>query len=309
MLLVLRKNVFPFPDEAYVTMGNFAKTPFYARVGREYLRYGHYERNVLPATFTQLLTQTHADAIEIGFVDWHGFNGSVATFRSFPRPPAVGPFGGPAGIPRNVHVNNVAVQLGYDYQNGPFSAEMSVDWLLDMSSVNFIGTPNANHVGLGVPSSGRRRSAIAATIKANWNAFDMMAQYTSSINRFNPANMNFNVGPFIGLGTGARPTAWMIALGYTFTMMNNNDSHVGINYQMTHNALALGLPRYRVQGDATVDVWKNTSVGVTLVYDKDYGVTSAGTLNAAGAFGVANMFTGSNRSNFTGLLGVNARFA
>ena len=61
------QNVFPFPDEAYITMGNFAKSPFYGRVGREYLRFGHYERNVLPATFTQLLSQTQADVMEVGF--------------------------------------------------------------------------------------------------------------------------------------------------------------------------------------------------------------------------------------------------
>ena len=73
--------------------------------------------------------------------------------------------------------------------------------------------PNANHVGMFVPPSARRRSAIAATIKANWNAFDMMAQYVSSINRFSPLDMSFNVAPAIpavAARIGARPTAWMI---------------------------------------------------------------------------------------------------
>ena len=42
--------------------------------------FGDYVRNVRPMTLTQALSQTQADAAEVGFVDMSGFNGSVFAF-------------------------------------------------------------------------------------------------------------------------------------------------------------------------------------------------------------------------------------
>ena len=44
-------------DEAYVTIGNFAKSPVYFRAGREYVPFGTYERFPLVLNPTQLLTE------------------------------------------------------------------------------------------------------------------------------------------------------------------------------------------------------------------------------------------------------------
>ena len=70
-------------------------------------------------------------------------------------------------------------------------------------------------------------------------------------------------------------------------------THLGVNYQGTREAVALLLPKHRVQGDLTVTVAKNTTVGATVVWDKDYKVSDGG----------------SNNNVLSGLLNVSARFA
>ena len=80
-------------------------------------------------------------------------------------------------------------------------------------------------------------------------------------------------------------------------------SRVGASFQGTYQAVALGLPQYRVQGDLTAEIWKNTSVGAHLVYEKDYKSNRTGSTNGGAAV------AGTNRSSFAGLLGISVRFA
>jgi hypothetical protein len=56
-------------DEAYITIRDFANTPLYFRAGKMYLPFGVYH-NPYPITYSlpQLLSQTRATAVELGFV-------------------------------------------------------------------------------------------------------------------------------------------------------------------------------------------------------------------------------------------------
>lgn len=278
------------PDEATITIGNFAKSQFYFRGGREYVRYGNYERNVTPATFTQLLTQTQADALEVGFVDISGFNGALYVFRATP-----------ATNDTETHINDFGLQLGYVWQNGDVTADFTADWMYDIFAVNYMRNAGARH-GLGRGVSGNRVGGFSFTAKVNYNQFDFIGQYASSDSNFPGAGfantLTFN-------GNRAFPIAWMLGAGYTFGIMNNDDSRVGLNFQMTHEALGLSLPCYRIQGDFSMEIWKNTEVGLTLLYDRDYDTTDAAT---AGTGPVTNT-AGTGNGNFTGLLSLTAKFA
>lgn len=275
------------PDEAYITIGDFAKSQFFLRAGREYVRFGDYQRNVTPATFTQLLTQTQADAVDAGFIDISGFNGDIYVFRSGVR----------AGT-GSTHINNFGLQLGYTWENGDVTADFTADWMYDISAVAYLGAPAG--VGLVTPANSARVGGLSFTAKVNYNQFDFMAQYASADSSFNAANLAVGGG-----NNSAFPVAWMIGAGYRFGIMNNDDSHVGLNFQMSHDGLAVLLPEYRVQGNFTIEPWKNTEVGLTLYWDKDYGTGSVARIN-----GPANaQFTGTGRDVFTGLLSLTAKFA
>jgi hypothetical protein len=264
------------PDEAYITIGNFAKSPLYFRAGREYLRYGHYERNVVPASLVQLMTQTQADAVELGFVDVSGFNGSAYAFRSEPR--------------NETEINNFGLQIGYVWQNGPMGVDVTADFLYDVSAVNYINSFVSAH------TASTRESGVNLSAIGHYEQFDGVAQFTSSLGSYSLSTLTYN-------GSGAQPMSWLVGLGYTLSLSHNNDSHVGVNYQQTQEALGIHLPRYRVQGDFRWEVWKNTEVGFYLWYDKDYGTGNSSTNDNQA------VRSGTGDHNFTGLLSLTARIA
>lgn len=285
-------NVFPTPDEAVINIGNFAKSQFYMQAGRKYLRFGHYVRNVTPMTLTQMVSQTLADTVEIGFVDISNFNASFAIFRSASR-----------ATSSEHNINNFVAQLGYVYENGDFSADMSVDYMYDVSAVNFIGAPgahpaiaNMNGGGVGVGGDDARVGGLVITALVDWQAFDFMGQIFFTDDDFAMAALTYN-------GAAAEPCVWMIQGGYRFGIFNNDDSHVALNFQMTHEALGMNLPKYRVQGTFTHEYAKNTEVSLALVYDHDYSRGNSGksTLNST--------VNGTDDDTFTALLGLTARVA
>lgn len=295
------------PDEATITIGNFAKSPLYFRAGREYIRYGHYERNVVPATMVQLMTQTHADAAELGFVDVSGFNGAVYAFRSQPRGERVTP-GNPAQsvaayFPKR-EINNFGAQIGYVWQNGPMGLDLTADFLYDVSAVNMI------NYFIGAPMNSYRESGIHLSAMGHYEQFDAIAQFTSTLGSYPVAVMTYNTD-------GARPLAWLVGLGYTMSFMHNNDAHIGINYQQSHEALGFNLPRYRIQGDVRWEVWKNTEVAFYAWYDKDYSVGNTAVLDngtnrvspLSAMAGAPVQIEGTGNHNFSGILSLTARFA
>lgn len=307
------------PDEAYITIGNFAKSPLYFRAGREYLRYGHYERNVVPANMVQLMTQTHADAAEIGFVDVSGFNGAAYVFRSQARglPVITGVGAAPQPLATNNvnalmpkrEINNFGAQIGYVWQNGPMGLDLTADFLYDVSAVNMI------NFYLGAPNNSDRESGIHLSAMGHYEQFDAIAQFTTTLGSYPVSVMTYNLD-------GARPLAWLVGLGYTMSFMHNNDAHIGVNYQQTHEALGFNLPRYRIQGDLRWEVYKNTEIGLYLWYDKDYSVGNVSGLDigpAGGAPAIVSPLSamagapvgifGTGNHNFSGVLSLSARFA
>lgn len=289
-------NLFPTPDEAVINIGNFAKSQFYVQAGRKYLRFGNYVRNATPITFTQMASQTLADAVEIGFVDISNFNGSFAVFRSSSR-----------AQQQEHNVNNFVAQLGYVYENGDFSADLSFDYMYDTTAVNYIGAPgstltaNLSGGGVSTPLDVNRVGGFVATALLDWQAFDLIGQVYFTEKRFNTAQLTYN-------GLGADPVIWMVGAGYRFGVFNNDDTHLGVNFQMTHEAVGMILPKYRVQGTLAHEYAKNTEVTLSFVYDHDYEASNTGTSSAI--FPVpASTVRGTDDDSFTALLGITARIA
>ena len=68
-------------DEAYVDIGNFARTPFYARLGKQYVGFGDYDRYPIITPFTQMFSQTRATAATVGLVTDMGFYANISGFQ------------------------------------------------------------------------------------------------------------------------------------------------------------------------------------------------------------------------------------
>ncbi len=56
-------------------------SPYFAKVGIQYVNYGQYYPNIIPATLTQLLTQIQALGVTVGYTPpENGLNFSVFSF-------------------------------------------------------------------------------------------------------------------------------------------------------------------------------------------------------------------------------------
>jgi hypothetical protein len=274
---------FGIVDEANIVMGNFDESPIYARVGRFYARYGWYQRNVIPATLTQMLTQTQVNGVEIGFADVSGFNGSAAAFRGLRQ-----------HITGKTTVNNFTAQLGYGMDQGVWGGAMSVDFIYNMVDVNAISQTVIDNHG-GDLYHNNTAPGLSVDLKAHYTQFDFVGSYTTALAKFGSSDL-----PYETATRRAFPSAFLVGLGYSFPMAGY-DSHLGVNYQMSFqtsgvpgqaNGIVTGMPEYRVQGDYNVNVWKNTDLQFTVHWDRDTDTPQ-----------------GTGRNVVAGLIGVSAKFA
>jgi len=256
---------FDIVDEAILTMKDFSQYPTYLRFGIGYTRYGRYERNNLPMTFTQVLTQTQAALVELGFIDSaSGFSGAVYVFHGVDKSSSTTP-----------NINNFGVQLGYCFGEDNWSVDVTADYMFNIAgAVNALGDATTE-------SYDRVVGGAHVGVNGYFNEFDGTVQFTTAVRKFRDSSV---------VSTGKRPAAALIDLGYNFPLAGY-ESRLGISYQHSFDArlegttfvapieaiteagdqsAALGLPKNRVQGDLTVEVCKNTTLGFHLIWDNPY---------------------------------------
>lgn len=125
-------------DEAYVTVGNFAKSPVYFRAGRQYLPFGTYDRFPLVVNPTQLLTETSATAVQLGFVLPSGFYGSVYGLQGL-RQAGDFRFDEESGkADQRQKVRNGGANLGYAYNTDQMGFRIDVGYINNMADVDYI---------------------------------------------------------------------------------------------------------------------------------------------------------------------------
>lgn len=258
-------------DEAYVTLGNFAQSPFYVRAGREFVPFGSYKRFDITPSLTQMLTETRATALQAGFVMANGVNGAVYTFNG-------------TDTDKNAHkhrINNFGANLGVANSYDNINYQASVGYLYNMADVNYINSgmisENVDHTVDGV--------SVDASVQSG--PFDASAHYVTALRSFSGQDVNTH-GVFTKLAPGAKPSAWAVDAGYSFNTAGYA-SRLGLGYQHSSQAnnvgptvngvitpsgiplgLNYGLPKERYLAQYSVNVWKNTDLGFQVYHDRDY---------------------------------------
>ncbi len=264
-------------DAAYVVIGNFSKSPAYARIGRQYVGFGDYQRYRIADTLPQLLTQTRATAATVGFVMANGFNGSAYIFQGSPQ----------AQDDENFkRLRNFGLNIGFAQTQNNFCYKLGASYIRNMNDVDFINR------GLDRTGVGRERgyhtqvggASVDASVTAN--AFDFAAHYVTALQTFDINDATYTQND--GTEVGAKPSAWGVDAGYSFQTMGHS-SRLGVGYQGARQASNLGpaaqfgdeaqvgLPRTRYLVNYTVNVSRNTDVGFEVYNDRDYGTRNEGT--------------------------------
>lgn len=262
-------------DEAYVTIGNFSRTPVFFRAGRIYEAFGQYERYPLVLNPTQQLSQTSGTTAQLGFVAPVGFYGSIYGLKGLPKSNSGisnnNGFGTVTNLSRN-RVQNFGANLGYMYASDLFGAKIDVGYLGNMADVNFIA-PTLN-------SYTSTTGGLAASFDMRYSWFDMNLRYVGATKSFSATDIVGTDGV-----SGAKPRAYGAELGASFPVMAHS-SRVGVGYQRTSDAVNVGgvgfgqttgLPLQVWYADYAFNFTKWSDIGLAYQNIKDYNVDKGGT--------------------------------
>lgn len=258
-------------DESYVTFSDKDNHPYYARVGIQYVPYGNYTRNAIPASLTQLMTQTQAAGATFGYTNPdNGLNFAFYGFSAKNKRDGA------------TKINNVGAQAAYIKGTDKESTQITLGWMNNIAnSVNYIvsSTQCCGGTEYNDLNKGYRKmvQGAALSLQHKTTSWDATLQYTTALSKFNSKDIEWK-------NKGAKPSAALVDAGYRFVAFGERDNRIGASYQISTQAVNLkgngnnaGLPKQRVQADYTIEVLKNFEMGAHAFWDKDYSKNQGGT--------------------------------
>lgn len=267
-------------EQAYATFGNFDVSPIFVQVGKKFQDFSRYEIHPVTASLTQVMSETLATALKLGFIA-NGFDGSLYAFDD-----PINKMGG------SQRTTNYGASLGYDQNNDQLGWDVGAGYLYNMIGANNVAYNVTNH------TSGNYNSRVgAAAIYGDVNSgpFTVAARYTAAVQRFNVNDLSKNGkadltagSALLGSGTavtevagatGAKPWAAGIQAGYGFDAWGKNQN-VYLGYQASREAASLNLPKSRwLVGYAVSILGKNSNVGIEWDHDMAFSTGNGGTGN------------------------------
>lgn len=263
-----------FVNKAFIVLGDFSRSPFYASFGQMFVPFGVYSTSMISSPLTKLLARIKARAITLGFDEQcpNGWFGSLFVFR------------GDSYTGSGNHINNGGANLGYHFELGKdcFSGKVGGSFIANLAdSQGLQYTGNGSYIfsgGVIVPTSfdgfgglkgtgseklAHRVPAFSAyTSLSIGKGIDVIGEYISATRTFSPADLTMN-------SHGARPQALNAEIAYTFQGIEKPTS-LSLGYGMTKDALAIGLPARRVAATLNTSLWKSTLQSLELRHDINY---------------------------------------
>ena len=247
-------------DEAYVTLSDFNSLPYYARVGRMYTPFGHYDDPYpLQYSLTQLLEQVNGNTAEVGFVTPMGLYGDAFAFD------------GRHSTSTGTRIDNFGGKIGFTSSMNGAKFDGNVSYLSDMRAVDYTASVFGGSA-TSYSSSLNRTEGLAAHIDGSTGPFGLYGDYVTALGGLGFAQTNVNNGSALDTH------AWAYDVGgtYSFDTMAYPSSF-GVAWDQAKNAAFLSMPTYRIMANYTVSPWKYTDVSLLYSYDKDFDTADGGT--------------------------------
>ena len=252
-------------NQAYITMANFDKQPYYLRAGLQYVDFGSYQTNPIHKSMTQVLTQIDDVALQVGMLDASGFNVSVFTLETpFTKVDET------TGDIRNRNQLNYGGSVGYNgATNGGMKYQAKVGYLSNMVGLDafnrYAESNEGNNAGTDEFSYTDTVSEAYIGAGVESGAFAVGASYVKALRAFNN-----NDGVFYQTDSSAKPGAADVTASYSFKYWEDRNNMIGVGYERSWEASFMGLPKSRYFVDYTVGLYKNTDVTSEWSHDNDY---------------------------------------
>lgn len=276
----------------FVNIGNLDKSPIYFTGGQLYAPFGRYSSSMISATLPMVLGRTKSRPFILGYKSQH------------PQ----GPFLAVYGFQGDTTLGGTGVggvNAGYVLESIAGRGELGISYI---SSINNSGgmqlngaTPRTTFGGFASLTNGseavRQVAGLGIHAVANIDRYSLTAEWVQSVGAFRPQDLSFN-------GDGAKPSAGQLEGAVTFHSFDRPSS-VALGYQWTNQALALNLPKQRLNVVYNISIWRDTVESVEYRYDRDYSAqTIANGATAAGFTNLNTMGTGHAANTLLAQIGV-----
>lgn len=244
-------------NKGFVNVGNLDKTPFYATAGQIYVPFGRFSSSMVSTNLPQLLARTKARPFILGYKNntGPGLYAAAYGFRSDTRL-------GQSGVG--------GVNAGFTFANNKHVGEIGASFISNIADSNGMqsngSSPGTVFSGFSSLTNGSEQIKKIPGFDVHFNcsrdAFNVTAEWVTATQRFRTVDLSFN-------GQGAKPQAANAEAAMTFRLFDKPASF-GAGYQWTKEALALRLPRQRINGVLNISIWPNTVESIEYRHDIDY---------------------------------------
>ena len=242
----------------FVNIGDLDEYPYYVTAGQLYAPFGRYSTSMISATLPMMIARIKARPFILGYKSQTD-SGPFAAIYGYRGDTTLGSSG--VG----------GVNLGYITDVFRATSEIGVSFvsaLNDAGGMQTTGSPNGpNFGGFGSPTHGSENvhkiPGIGTHLTLSFDRYNITTEWVSSTKPFYASDLSFD-------GQGARPQAVQVEGGITFISFERPSS-LAAAWQWSSEALALNIPRQRINAVYNISIWKDTVESLEYRHDIDYG--------------------------------------
>jgi hypothetical protein len=267
-----------FISKAFIVLGDFSKSPWYASIGQMYPPFGLYSSNMVSAPITRILGRMHERALVIGFQE-QGANavyGSGYIFR------------GDTYTGATTRLSNGGINMGYRFSNGNFSGNVgggAIMNLADSSGMQFNGESTPLFGGFGATNNFGSEQISHRVPALNLRALLSIGSHVDLLVEYIGAITSFSMNDLTYTSHGAKPQAVTFEAAYSFTAFDRPSS-IALGYAKSKDTLALSLPAQRVSAVFNTSWWKDTLQSIEYRHDQNFPESSFATGNGTAVTGL-----------------------